>query len=250
MKKMKKTILIFGAIITLLFSCSSAIADGSVDDETNDIFHYSNVEGVVTVNPNDNKPNIDIDTISYAVNGDQLELTMTLVEGGTFQDTGDYYYWVSYNSTDTFYYIYYGQSIDPFGAAMRTDDTLMFDYDPEITVSGNTLTGTFNVLGDTTNQKLWGYAHEYTVYGDTTAEWWGDYAPGSYYPYLGLISDDTPDDDTPDGDPNNNDDTIGTDDTDTGGNGGDNKKDDSPGFELLALIAAIGIALIILRRKK
>ena len=88
----------------------------------------------------------------------------------------------------------------------------------------------FNETGsDYSNAELWGYAAEYVEMGDTTSEWWGDWAPETHSPFWGEDGDD-----------------------DDGGDGDEqqNPPSGTPGFETIAAIAAIGIALIILRRRK
>jgi hypothetical protein len=179
------------------------------------------------------KSNIDIKEISYTVVGEQLTLTLKVY--GTIQNSENIYYWASYNSTDTNYWMSWhngeGAGIGmSFGGGSGS-----FDYDPVVTYSGDTITGVFDVLGDTSNQVLYGYAHEYTEYGDATKEWWADYAPGSYFPYAGLVDDGI----NPPTPPGNGEEkpSGGT----TGG---------TPGFEILTLIVAITIAIIVLRKRK
>jgi len=45
------------------------------------------------------------------------------------------------------------------------------------TASGNTITGTVNLVGVRDKSDFYGYAYEYTTFRDTSGEWWGDWAP-------------------------------------------------------------------------
>jgi len=225
---MKKYLIFLGAIMLLVFSANVVNAEGSVDDGADDVFHHYVSAGTGGWEGSATRTNIDIKEVSYAVDGAQLTLTLKVY--GNIQNSENIYYWVSYNSTDAYYWFSWHDS-NGTGLAMSTDvGGGLFDYNPTITASGDTIEGVFNVLGDTSNQVLYGYAHEYSEYGDTTKEWWADYAPGSYFPFIGLVNEDG----TP----------ISGGDTPPSGSGG------TPGFELLTLVAAITIAIIILRKRK
>jgi PGF-CTERM protein len=90
-------------------------------------------------------------------------------------------------------------------------------------------------MGNTTLQKLWGWAVEYTSLQDqTTAEWWGDWAPNSDQPSFIPTSGN-----------NTGNNTQGGNNTDGTSSG---KK--TPGFEVLPVLAAVAIAAILLRRRR
>jgi len=123
------------------------------------------------------------------------------------------------------------------GLAMNIEEgSMQYDWEPDVTSSDNTLSCTFDVVGsDYTNQELWGYSTEYVEAGDMNSEWWGDWAPETYSPYWGEDVDGDGDGDV-DGEGDSNDQQKPTTET--------------PGFEILAVIAAIGITLIIFRRER
>ena len=105
-------------------------------------------------------------------------------------------------------------------------------------INGDTFTGTIEIDETGTMSSIVGIAYEYlvdytTVIDPTTYDFYLDYVPGTLAPWY-TGDDDTGDDDT------------GDDDTETD-DGDDNG---TPGFELLTIVAAMAIALIILRRRK
>jgi len=121
------------------------------------------------------------------------------------------------------------------GVGIGTKEGSMPSFVQNVTVSGDTLSVVLDVIGNTSKVELWGMAVEYTTFGDTTSEWWGDWAPNSKLPF------------TPD--------TGGSNDSNTtGGNttGGNNTSGETktPGFEVIPMIAAVAIAAILLRRRR
>ena len=118
---------------------------------------------------------------------------------------------------------------------LRTLRTMSYGYEVgNVTISGNTLSAVFNVMGDTTTVELWGWAAEYTNYlSQTTNEWWGDWAPNSKLPFTPGTGGNT--------DGNN---------TDGNNTDGNNTGTKTPGFEVIPVIAAVAIAAILLRRRR
>ncbi|MDG6229777.1 MAG: hypothetical protein QCH96_07410, partial [Candidatus Thermoplasmatota archaeon] len=83
---------------------------------------------------------------------------------------------------------------------------------------------TYKIIGSFTSDVfLWGWAAEYTEYGDTSAEWWGDWAPNDESPYYEQYT----------ADPVSMDAAKGT-----------------PGFEMIALIIAFAAILFILKKRQ
>jgi hypothetical protein len=224
--KLRRYGLVIVSLSILLGSCFTAAAT-TITDGTGDVWHWSyngttwswvgNVAG---------KPDIDITQISSTVNGGSLTLSLTVA--GTIRSSDKIYYWAYFNTTDSAYYMFW---YNGSGYAFATNHS----YIPEmgnITVSGNTINSVFNVMGDTTTVELWGWAAEYTNYlSQTTNEWWGDWAPNSKLPF------------TPPGTSGNQ--TGGN---NTGNNTGGGKQ--TPGFEVLPALAAVALAIVLLRRRR
>jgi len=245
---MKKKFGIFfvAFVISSLMMCASASAD-SVSDPSGDVYHWkASDSGFKWDLSIDSKPNIDITELSYSIVGEQLTLSMEV--SGTIQTSEKIVYIAWMNVSNAYYWLSWtnGQSTS---IAMNTDEgSVDFDIDPEVTVSEDTLSATFDVIStDTTTTQFWGYAAEYTVLNDMTNEWWGDWAPAEFAPYY---SEETGDDDT-------GDDDTGDDNTGDEGNGGeadgntngDTPPPQTPGFEMLLLLAAFVFVIFYLRRK-
>ena len=97
----------------------------------------------------------------------------------------------------------------------------------------------FETQGDTTIEEIFGWA---TFIHDPVYQ---DWAPDSRGPEGSF---DTGGDDTGSNDTGGDD--TGADDTGGDDTSGDTQKPGTPGFELIAVIAAVGIALILLKRRK
>ena len=227
----------------MVLSSMIVSADKTESDPTGDVAHWEYTTGQWGWNYNiGNKPNIDITEISYFVSGDQL--TLTLKVDGTIQSSELNWYWAFLNTSDANYWMSWMEG-EGGGMAMNIEEgSMQWDLEPEIAVSGNTLSCTFDVVGsDYSNAELWGYSTEYVEAGDTTSEWWGDWAPETHSPFWGEGGDD---DDGGDGDDNDG----GDGDDNDGGSSGSSGSSGTPGLEAIAVLAAVGISLIILRRRK
>ena len=227
----------------MLLSGANVSADKTESDPTGDVAHWQYSTGQWGWNYNIvNKPNIDITELSYSVSGTQL--TLTLKVAGTIQSSELNWYWGYLNTSDATYWMSWMEG-EGGGLAMNIEEgSMQYDWEPEITTSDNTLSCTFDVVGsDYTNSELWGYATEYVEAGDMTSEWWGDWAPETYSPYWGEDVDGGGDGDVDGG---------GDGDIDGEGDSNDQQKPttETPWFETIAAIAAIGIALIIFRRER
>lgn len=225
------------SLLILLGSCFTAAAV-SVSDGTGDVWHWANTGTAWSWGGNvGNKPNVDITEISYAVNDNKI--TLSLKVSGTIQTSDKVVYWVWYNSTDATYWLSYSNGTGN-GFGMKKGEMNLTSYEnfttstENITISGNTLSVVLNVLGDTSEVELWGWAAEYTNYlSQTTNEWWGDWAPNSKLPFTPGTGGNT--------DGNN---------TDGNTNDGNTTGTKTPGFEVIPVIAAVGIAAILLRRRR
>ena len=167
-----------------------------------------------------NKPNIDITEIKYAIGESKVKLSLKV--DGAIVHSEMISYHMHFNTTDSHYYFIWvnGEGV---GIATSTDGkTIQGDITPEITVSGNTITATYDVsITSTKVEELWGFAAEYTEYGDKSAEWWVDYAPNEESPY----------------------------DNDTNPTAGD-VSGGTPGFEILFLFIALGAVLLFFKKSK
>lgn len=179
---------------------------------------------------------IDVKQITCTIEGTTLTLEYEIV--GTFQRTDDYMYYTIVKTTDFNYIV----SMSDGDADTMVTGNAASDYlpdDPECVVGDHTLRAVFETQGDTTIEEIFGWA---TFIHDPVYQ---DWAPDSRGPEGSFDTggDDTGSDDTG-GDDTGDDDTSGND------TSGDTKKPDTPGFELIAVIAAVGIALILLKKWK
>jgi hypothetical protein len=158
----------------------SNVEQETITDPTGDVMHwyFNGSEWGWECNVAD-KPNIDVTEISYTIIGNQLILTLKVA--GTIQSSESVAYYEYLNTSDSVYYICWVEG-EGTGMAFNEDEEI-YDFDPEVTVSGNTLSCIFDIVGeDYSNIELWGYAAEYVESGDMTSEWWGDWAPDEYAP--------------------------------------------------------------------
>ncbi len=219
--------------LAILLGSSFTVAATSISDGTGDVWHYSKLGTVWSWGGNvGNKPNIDIKEISYEINDGKITLKMEVT--GSIQTSDKIGYWLWYNSTDATYWLSYANGTGT-GFGMKKSG-LNFTSADNVSVSGDTLSVVLDALGDTSNVELWGWAWEYTNSLDfTTNEWWGDWVPNSKFPF-------TPGTDGTDG-------TDGTNGTD-GNQNGNQSGSGTPGFELVFVIAAVAVALILLRKRR
>ena len=140
-----------------------------------------------------------------------------------------------------------GTSLSGYVAQYRNGIGYVLDVtvvDSEVSVSqGNTIIFTFTRSGSTEIGEIVGSAMENS---EDPSQGWMDYVPNDFSPWYGGDEDD--DDDT--GDDDDDDVIISPNGDDTGGDGNGGNGGGIPGFEAIAVIAAIAVALIILRRKK
>jgi hypothetical protein len=228
MKLWKSSILIIG-IGVLVISSMSAVAKTESDPQ-NDVWHYVfpyyQSQAV-------SQPNSDIKELKAEISGDQITLSMTLWPGGTFSrgQYGHASYMMFYNTSDAYYTLAYGdltgEEAGGYAMGYSLDGSYPLPSSAEVTVNGDTISATMDKVGnDTTTTELYGLTWVWEGYGaeQYNLAHWHDYA-GDYEKDLGF---------------------------DPGGNGGNGAPHPSgtPGFEVLTLIAALGVAFIILRRRK
>ena len=240
MKILKKSILIFGAVVTLFLAGFNVSAES---DGTNDIWHwyYSETAWGWSLYTVSDRPDIDITDVSYTKNG--LELTLSMTVAGTIQNSTNYFYIIYSGSPDNInYWVMYTNGFGVWGATNISGVTggPLTDI---ISPDGKTLTATFTLVEDTT---ITPYANAiyYTQVGNIqTSEWWQDWYPNEYFQGQ-----------QPDGNGDTNGNETDGNETDDGEDGGTNNGGDSgsgtPGFEIITLIVSVATVLILLRRKK
>jgi hypothetical protein len=239
--KFRKTIFIIIGVFVLVLS-SIVVSAETETDATGDVYNWKMVDSTWSWKPStEPKAHIDITELGYTSSGNQI--TLTLKVSGEIQSNENVAYIAWVNTSDATYQLYWMNG-SSFSMGINTAGGTEFDMNPDITVSGNSISCTFNLVGtDDTSDEFWGTAMEYTEFGSTNQEWWGDWIPGTYAPFQGQGGEE---DDEGEGDGNG--DTNGE--GDTNGDGSGNGSSGTPGFELVAVLTAIAISLIILRRRK
>ena len=217
MRVWKRSILLFVGISVLLLSTLTVSAES---DATGDVWHWRVSETTWSWEHSGGKPNIDITSVSHTITDSEATLTMTVA--GTIQDSEKIVYYMHLVGDDetTYYQAFYvngGGGYLLIGAGFEGGALV----NP---VSSNTFTATFPIADPSATYSVWAYSAEHVETGDESGEAWWDYAPDTHSPWYYISGDG---------------------DTGDGGTGGG-----TPGFETLAVIAAVGVALIILRRRK
>jgi len=219
---MKKIGLYVLAIITAVAIFANFASAEKISDDTNDVYHWTWDTSLGTykwTHSVTSKPNIDITEISFTTNGQQTILTMKVK--GEIENSEKVAYILYYNTTDANYWMSYSNGT---GFCMATSGNNMAWGNA--TASGNTITATVNLATTGTKLAFWGYAAEYTKLGDTSAEWWGDWAPQEDSPWYSQNGE-------------------GNGEGGDGGGGGG-----IPGFEVAMLCISIAIAFILLKKRK
>jgi len=229
--KLWESSILFVSVAVMLLSSMAVSADETESDPTGDVAHWEYTANNWGWNYNiGNKPNIDITELSYGVSGGKL--TVTIKVDGTIQTSGNSLYYIMMNTSDANYLATWSEGEGGGFATSVGDGEMKYDFDPEVKASGGTLSFVFNETGsDYSSVEFWGYAAEYVEMGDVSAEWWGDWAPETSSPFWGEGGD-------------------GDGDGDGGGADQQNPPTGTPGFEAIAVLAALGVAFIALRRKK
>jgi len=237
----KRGILGLLIVIFLVLSAFCVNAD-TLNDISDDVYHYNFSEtGWSWEKSVSEKPNIDIVEISNSVVNEEVILKLKVK--GNIASSENIIYWTYYNSSDSAYYFSWSNG-EGFGIAVSLDETSgSYDFEPDISASGDTITAVFDVIGTTDSVALWGWAAEYSVINDQSSEWWGDWAPTEYSPFWNEdTGDDNGEDDDSDGDDVNESDMQ-----DGTGDEGDSDSG-TPGFEFLFLMIAIGAIFILVRK--
>jgi len=229
-----------------MFFLSFTVEARTESDPQGDVWHY--IYPYYQTSTVSDRPNSDIQEISAEINGDQITLSMTLWPGGEFTrgENGYAQYIMFYNTSDAWYTMTYadmeGQD-EPTGMAMGFSTT---GYTPpmaygNVTVNGNTISATLDKVGiDETTTELYGVTWVWENYGANQwnyDHWHDGVGDWDWNPEFAPEDEGTPTDPTP------------VDGTDNTNNNNNQQPSGTPGFETLALFGAIGVALILMRRK-
>ena len=225
--KIRKSSIIIISLITLILSAFTVIAES---DATGDVWHYTYTENKWSWElSTDSKPNIDIIDISYSIEGSQATLTMTV--NGVIEDSETIFYYMNMVADDGTYQAWYSNGNGLYVGQGEFSGSYGALDNP---VSGSTFTAVFDIVNSDIDYTVYGYSVEYQDIGDEGGESWQDYAPNSlennYAPWAGLAG-------------GGDDDNSGNGDTQDGNDG---SSSGTPGFEMIALLIAISVALIIL----
>lgn len=232
--RVRKSCIIIVCFSVLLFSAIGVVADTEEDDK-DDVWHF--VYPYWQTQTVGNQANVDIKEISAEISEDQITLSMTLWPDGAFERS-DYeaaVYLMFYNTSDAYYWMSYVDTVgqeEPVGFAWG----ILLEGGGlqalgEVVVTDNVISSTLNITGeDTTALEFYG-----------TAQLWEKYGTGDQYTadaWVDWIGDFSMDLDFDPGSNNNNDGTI------------KEKDDGTPGFEAIALLTAVAVALILIKRRR
>jgi hypothetical protein len=176
-------------------------------------------EDKTTLEFNQKRPNIDIFKISY-FSTDENKVQLFIAIDGFIQESDDTKYVMWYNTTNASYCIKYANGTNT-GWAMALDTGEKFAEVENVSVDSHTIIATYDLYGtNATAVELWGYAAE-DYFNGTTQHMWVDYVPDEFCPY-----------------------------NETGENNNGDDETTTSGFETIAVILALTVVFIILRRKK
>lgn len=240
MRKLKKSLIIFGAVIFLLLSSLTVSAES---DPEGDVYHQIVDGSSFRYELFGTRDKIDITDISYGTSGSDITVSLT-VKDAIDTSSQNIIYWVylgAVGATEVdYYFLQYSQGQGIISSAGVLGGYFNMTPTFDISTDGKTLSYTFTDVDTSNEYEPWGYAAEYFDFTQQDGgEAWLDYAPGTYSPWYGM-DDDTGGDDNGGGDTGNGD--------DTGGSTTDKK--DSPGFGIIALIAGIALLVFVLRKRK
>ena len=278
MKPLKQKLIIFGAAIAMILSGITIIANAELEDQGDIVHHLVSTDGTTWVYEYSNEARDDIDIKEITYSNDGTTLTVTMEVYGTIQTSLKHAYMLYYNTTDATYVFMWlpsggiatGWDFDFLGmdvSEIPIEDLPTAFTTGTFTAEGSILTGEITLLGSGDADIIWGYTQESLISYDsitdpTQVEWWQDYYPETFAPWYEYdfdTGDDGDDDDTGDGDTGDDGDDDDNGDGDNGdegsGEGGTDSGDTSsaektPGFEIITLIAAIAVAVILLKKKK
>jgi len=210
---MKKCLIVFISIAIIL--STQLVSALEKTDPENDVDHI--IQNPYSIEPVSSKPNLDVKKVSYTV--DEGVATLSITVKGEIEDNELITYYCEYEGSDALYQFTYKNG----NLNSKTDDTFGTAQDHTIDPP-NTLTVTFDVVGaGGSDGELYGFAGDNFPNLDGN-EYWMDNTV--------VEAGGTP---------------GGGEETTDGGN---TDGSGTPGFETILVVAALGIAFVILRRKK
>jgi len=249
MEMIKKSFLVMVVGILLIGMCGTVSAE-DITDEKNDIYCYTmNMQTQQYTLSSQNvgdKGHIDIVSGSYEVNGNTLTMSMTVDEKIPSNSLTSICTYILYygdpdnvqNGWHTATYTGLYNAYQTIEGGTPNSGELTGDL---ISADGKTFTASFDITTTDPSFEFWATAMEVVIdmenmdpenpqfetktYVDVAPFGPGEWAGSTFMGAGGVAGGSTSNDDDDDG-------------------------DGSPGFEMLAVIAAIGVALIILRRRK
>ena len=224
MKLRKSSMLIIGLCVLVLSSMNVS----AESDPTGDIYHQVFTDSGLSWDLfTGEKSYLDITDITYNnLGGSTAYLSMTFADD--IQNSENTAYYMSLRSSeDSFYQVVYINEIGMFTGFGDYSGTYEIIEENLVATDGKSIVYTFELANPELEYEAWGWVAEYANIGETQGEAWIDYAPGTFAPWY----------------------NIGGDGTSNGGSGSGSGSG-TPGFETLSVIAALGVAFIILRRRK
>jgi len=235
MKLWKYGLLIVSVSALILSSGVVSATTVLIDDPENDVYMIDLDKPMtqqMTQNIGD-QPNVDIKKFSCVIDGGTLTATLELVSDGVVQHEidMDYSYNIQLSTSDGGMYIvmvnYAGEGGQAIGPATPSEN------------AGGTLEISGNIL-----RMVWVFNGDATVTVNMADASYGPTDRITYRDVAEEVDEDDDDDDDDTAGDDDDDDTAGDDDDD------DEDSDDTPGFEAVAVIGAIGVALILLERRR
>ena len=209
----------------MLVASTLSVSAETINDPTNDVYHITWVNNeYVAAALTDSKPNIDITSISEAYADGNLTLTLTVA--GEIQNSSTIIYYMIYNTTTSTLMATY-TNMGKMAIGYLSNTLIMGTL--TVSADGKSVIATFPMTEAPTMKNFTTWAWEYPINISETnnqptgyqGEWWGDWAPDTAALYKINTTENPPPSPTK-----------------------------TPGFEIVIAIAALGIAVIALKRRK
>ena len=237
MKKLKKCIIIFGAVIFLLLSSLTASA---VSDPEGDVYHQIVDGSSFKYELYGTRDKVDITDLSYTTSESDITVSLTVKDAIDISNQ-NIFYWLYLQAVggaeDDYYFLWYSQGQGIVSSAGALEGYFNITPTFDISNDGKTLSYTFTDVNTNNEYEPWGFAAEHFDFTQQGGEGWYDYAPGTYSPWYGM--------EDPGGNGNG-----GGNGGNGDGNGGTTTDNDSPGFGIIALIAGLALLVFIIRKRK